>query len=341
MKAARAKLGRLQVSPKGKEVAAKVRYGQVQRSAMNWPFYVAEALDLFAEQELVVESKVFTLPPDPVAALIDGAMDIINVIPDVALAEMVEGAPLVIIANTNDRPRYRLMAQPEIQDCRQLEGKKIGVNDVRSAEALILERLLRKKGLRPDSYEPVAAGPPPQRCEKLKQGIVNATMVSQPFDFLLEEEGFAFLGSSLEVVPDYPFTVCVARKGKEINEKLVAFLKALKKSWDWLADPAHYAQALRILAHATQTSERQAERPYELYLNPASPPSLAPREEGVAAVLDLLAESRQLPLPLPPPRRYIDERYFQRLEATGEVKSKKLKGKSFAFLLLPFAFFLL
>lgn len=151
---------------------AKLRYGQVQRSAMNWPFFVAAELDLFAEQSLVVKARIYTSPPEPVAALVDGSMDLINVIPDVALVEMVKGAPLTIIANTNSRPQYRLMAQAEIKDCKDLAGKRIGVNDGRSAEALILRKLLRVKGLNPDSYYLVASGPPPQRCEKLKQGLL-------------------------------------------------------------------------------------------------------------------------------------------------------------------------
>jgi ABC-type nitrate/sulfonate/bicarbonate transport system substrate-binding protein len=82
---------------------ANLRYGQVQLSAMNWPFFVAEALDLFAAEDLTVERNIFTRPPDPVTALVSGQLDIINVIPDVALLEMVKGAPLTIIANTNSR----------------------------------------------------------------------------------------------------------------------------------------------------------------------------------------------------------------------------------------------
>jgi ABC-type nitrate/sulfonate/bicarbonate transport system substrate-binding protein len=291
----------------------KLRYGQVQRSAMNWPFYVAEALDLFAEQGLVVESRIFTRPPDPVAALIDGSLDLINVIPDVALLETIKGAALTVIANTNERPQYRLMAQTDIQDGRQLEGKRIGVNDGCSAEALILRKLLRAYGLKDTSYELVPSGPPPERCEKLKQGALNATMVTQPFDFLLEEEGFTFLASSLEVVPGYPFTVCVVREAKEIDDKIVAFLKALRRSWEWLADRGNRVRAVEILSRSTETPPRQAERTYELYLSPPEPPSFAPTEEGIATMLQLLAESGRLPLPLPPARRYIDERYFEKI----------------------------
>jgi ABC-type nitrate/sulfonate/bicarbonate transport system substrate-binding protein len=290
---------------------ATLRYGQVQLSAMNWPFFIAEALDLFAPANLSVERNIFTRPPDPVAGLIDGSLDIINVIPDVALLAMVKGAPLSVIANTNDRPQYRLMAQADIQHARQLEGKKIGVNDGRSAEALILKKLLRSYGLKDDSYELVPSGPPLERCEKLKQGALSATMVTEPFHFLLEKEGFSFLGSSVEVVPAYPFTVCVARKASEVDEGLVNFLRAIKKAWDWLAEPENRARAVEILSRATETPPALAEQTYELYLNPPEPPSLDPTEIGVAAVLDLLAESKRLPLPLPPARRYIDDRYFQ------------------------------
>jgi len=288
-----------------------LRYGQVQLSAMNWPFFIAEALDLFAEENLSVARNIFTRPPDPVAALIDGSLDIINVIPDVALLEMAGGAPLSVIANTNDRPQYRLMAQPDIKSGKQLEGKKIGVNDGRSAEALILRRLLRVHGLTDDAYELVSSGPPLERCGKLKEGAISATMVTEPFHFLLEKDGFTFLGSSTEVAPAYPFTVCLVRKASEVDERFVNFLRVLKKAWKWLADPANRSKAVEILCRATESAPAQAEQTYDLYLNPSSPPSLEPTETGVAAVLELLAESGRLPLPLPPAGRYIDERYFK------------------------------
>jgi ABC-type nitrate/sulfonate/bicarbonate transport system substrate-binding protein len=291
----------------------KLRYGQVQLSAMNWPYFIAETLDLFGAQNISVERNVFTRPPDPVGGLIDGSLDIINVIPDVALLETVKGAPLVVIANTNDRPQYRLMAHADIRDAMQLGGKKIGVNDGRSAEALILRRLLRASALKDDSYELVPAGPPLQRCEKLKAGELHATMVTEPFHFLLAAEGFNFLGSSVEAAPAYPFTVCVVRKTSAVDERFVNFLKAVKKAWEWLAAPANRSQAVEILSRETRIEPPLVEQTYELYLNDPSPPSLEPTYHGVTAVLELLAESKRLPLPLPPARRYIDSRYFEAL----------------------------
>jgi NitT/TauT family transport system substrate-binding protein len=292
----------------------KLRYGQVQRSAMNWPFFIAAERGLFAERNLAVEAKIFTSPPDPVAALIDGSLDLINVIPDVALLQMTSGAPLAIIANTNNRPQYRLLTQPEVKDCKDVRGRKIGVNDGRSAEALILKKLLRRKGLTADDYELVPSGPPPKRCEQLQQGLLAATMVTQPFDFLLEEAGFRSLASSSEVVPHYPFTVCVVRRKETIDEKAVSFLHSLKGAWEWFANPANRQDAVKILSRSTKTPEKQAQATYDLYLNPPLPPDLAPTYEGVATILELLAESGRLLPPLRPPQTFIDERYVKRLE---------------------------
>jgi len=292
----------------------KLSYGQVQRSAMNWPFFAAAELNLFAEQNLAVEANIYTAPPDPVAGLINGSLNLINVIPDVTLMEMVKGAPLALIANTNSRAQYRLVVNAEIRDYKGLEGKKIGVNDGRSAESLILKRLLKKNGLKPEAFELVASGPPLKRCEKLKQGEIAATMVTEPFHFFLEEQGGRVLGSSLEVAPDYPFTVCVVRREERVNEDILRFLKCLKSAWHWLCGPSNRERAVAILSRSTDTPMKQAEATYDLYLKPPEPPSLAPTEEGVTTVLELLAESGRIPRPLPPARKFIDPRYFERLD---------------------------
>jgi len=285
---------------------------------MNWPFFVASELDFFGDEGLIVEATTFTHAPEPVSGLIDGSLDIINVIPDVALIEMTQGMPLCVIANTNPRAQYRLMVQSGIEDFAELKDKKIGVNDGRSAEALILNRLLRQKGLTPDGYELVATGPPPRRCEKLKQGSIEATMVTQPFDFVLEDAGFRCLASSLEIVPNYPFTVCVARREDSAREELALFLRALNRTWLWLCDRSNRKRATESLSRYTETPEKQAEKTYDLYVASPSPPSLVPTEDGVATVLELLAESGRLSFPLPRAKRFIDERYFKK--AIGNKK---------------------
>ncbi|HWP57511.1 MAG TPA: ABC transporter substrate-binding protein [Candidatus Acidoferrales bacterium] len=291
-------------------MSATVRYGQVQRSAMNWPFFVAHDLDLFAAQGLEVRYEIFTSPPEPVRALISGSLDLINVIPDVALVEMANGAPLRVIAGTNVGFQYRLMAKPEIQAIPALRARRIGVNDSRSAEALLLHKLLRRGGIEAGSYELVSAGPPPERCERLKEGAIDATMVTEPFHFVLEEAGFRMLGCSLDVAPDYPFTMCLVRYEHAISDALVRFVRALRAAWLWLRERANRDKAVAILSRCTATAPRHAELTYDLYFSRPSPPRLAPDPRGIAVLLDLLIESGKLSS-RPDPERLIDRRYVQ------------------------------
>jgi ABC-type nitrate/sulfonate/bicarbonate transport system substrate-binding protein len=291
----------------------ELRYGQVQRSAMNWPFFSATELDLFAAGGLVVKSTIFASPPDPVNALLSGSLDVINVIPDVALAEMARGAPLRVVANTNVGSQYRLVVDAAITTFTALRGKKIGVNDGRSAEALILKRLLARNNLPDGSYELVPAGPPQQRCEKVKQGLLAGSMLTEPFHFMLQEEGFRLLGSSLDVVPHYPFTVCLVRRSATPDESYLAFLKTLRAAWFWLNDPANRDEAASILTRCTGCAERHALATYDLYFTPPAPPNFTPDPLGITSVLELLAESGRISPPLPIAGTFIDDRYVRLL----------------------------
>ena len=295
-------------------MSTELHYGQVQRSAMNWPFFAASELDLFAAEGIAVKPTIFTSPPDPVNALASGSLDIINVIPDVALAEMTRGVPLAVIANTNVGSQYRLVVDPAITNFADLKGKRIGVNDGRSAEALILKKLLRQKGLPDGTYELVPSGPPQKRCEKVKQGLLAGSMVTEPFHFELQEAGFKVISSSLDVVPRYPFTVCLVRRAEKVNESCVSFLKALRAAWLWLGVEANRDRAVAILSRSTGSVEKQARATYDLYFKPAKPPTLAPDPSGVATVLELLAESGRISLPLPPTVSFIDDRYVHALK---------------------------
>ena len=115
-------------------------------------------------------------------------------------------------------------------------------------------------------------------------------MVTQPFDFLLEEEGCKTLARSTEIVPDYPFTVCMVRREERFNNAILSFLKAVSRSWQWLSDNKNRERAIPTLTRWTGTTEKQASATYDLYLQPPEPPSLAPTEEGVTTVLELLSE---------------------------------------------------
>jgi hypothetical protein len=65
------------------------------------------------------------------------------------------------------------------------------------------------------------------------------------------------------------------------------------------------------LSRSTGSVEKQARATYDLYFKPPKPPTLAPDPSGVATVLELLAESGRISLPLPPAVSFVDDRYVE------------------------------
>ena len=59
-----------------------LRYGQIQRSAKNWPIYVAHKTGLFNRHGILCTMDIFSSPPRAVEALVRGQLDFIHSIPD-------------------------------------------------------------------------------------------------------------------------------------------------------------------------------------------------------------------------------------------------------------------
>jgi ABC-type nitrate/sulfonate/bicarbonate transport system substrate-binding protein len=220
-----------------------VRYGQVQRSAMNWPYYIAREEGLFAAAGIEVEEHVYGATGESVEALAAGELDIAHAVPDGDLP-----AGLRAVARVLDRPSYRLFGRPG----------RVGVSRPDSGEGLLVQRLLRHIGL-PDGHL-VMAGPPPERVRALLDGRIDCTMVTEPFAFELEDAGVPLLGELRQAVPDFPFALCIVRGDGPPG--LEAWLAALRAARERLHDPA----ASEVLAAATGCSRETAERVRRYYL---------------------------------------------------------------------------
>ncbi len=220
----------------------RLRYGQVQRSAMNWPYYVARDEGMFAAAGIEMTETVYTTTRDAVGALLDGALDIAHVIPDRDWP-----APLRAVARVLDRPTYRLFGRPG----------RVGVAALDSGDGILVRRLLHHLGLDGDL---TPSGGPEARVAALLAGRVDATMVTEPFTFTLEDAGIPLLGDLQQALPDFPFVLCVVRG--EGPAGLESYLAVLRRARERLRDPA----AAAILAAATGCAPEVAERVRRFYL---------------------------------------------------------------------------
>lgn len=219
-----------------------LRYGQVQSSAMNWPYYVARDEGGFAAAGIEIVETIYPTTDDAAAALLAGELDIAHVIPDRALP-----APLRVVARVLDRPTYRLFGRPG----------RVGVSAPNSGDGPVVRALLRHLGVRGDL---VPCDGPEARVAALLADRIDATMVTEPFTFTLEDAGIPLLGDVRQALPDFPFALCVVRGAGP--SQLRTYLDILRRARERLWDGA----ASAVLAAATGCTLATAERTRLLYL---------------------------------------------------------------------------
>ncbi len=209
---------------------------------MNWPYYVARDEGWFAAAGIEVVEAIYPATQDAVTALLAGALDVAHVIPDRALP-----APLRVVARILDRPTYRLFGRPG----------RVGVSTLDSGDGPLVLSLLRHLGM---SGDLVPSGGPDARVAALLAGRIDATMVTEPFTFTLEDAGVPLLGDLRQALPDFPFALCVVHGAGP--QELETYLSILRRARERLWDPA----AATVLAAATGCTPATAERARLLYL---------------------------------------------------------------------------
>lgn len=173
-----------------------------------------------------------------------------------------EGAEIVAIAQVSDRTVLPVFVRPEIRDWSDLKGKKLAVDAVDTAFALVLRRILLAHGLdlKRRDYELVAVGATGQRLESITRGETFAGILNAPFDAKAVDAGLRRIGDSREVLPDYPSTVlAVSRAWAQTNHgDLLAFLRGWMAGMRWAKNPANREEAIKLVAADLKLSPKAA-----------------------------------------------------------------------------------
>jgi len=112
-----------------------------------------------------------------------------------------KGMPLRLIAVTNRNPLLGLVVRKGINSVSDLRGKKISVSSFGGAVYGAALFMLKNHGLKPkEDVAILAGGSNAARVAALRQGAVDAVLLSSPDDIRVAAEGFRIL---LDVGSDY------------------------------------------------------------------------------------------------------------------------------------------
>ena len=155
------------------------------------PIWIANDLRLFERNG--VEAEVVFVRGGTIGtqALISGTVSFIASSGSAAVEAILSGADLVILAGYSNLLDQMLVTKKDIKNPTQLKGAKVALNSLSGGSILAAKIILSALGLDPDKdVTYLALGDTAIRFAALKSGIVDATVLTSPFNSIARKEGY-------------------------------------------------------------------------------------------------------------------------------------------------------
>jgi ABC-type nitrate/sulfonate/bicarbonate transport system substrate-binding protein len=285
------------------------------RAAYNLPVTLGMERGVFARHGLELDLAYTRGSSMTTDSLLSGERDVgVLAADDVVYEVERRGADLFAFLGLN-AGILTLMARPGISSARELVGGKLGVDDPASGFALVAHRILRGMGLSATDYETVASGGHEPRAQALREGKIDAALVTPPFSLALAAQGACTLARARDHLPRYlgSCAVTTRRWASTSGERLRAYARAYRESLAWVLEPANRPAAVGHLARAFSLERRLAEQTFDALADPDDGLFRDSRIDvaGIETVLDLRMEAGLLGPQRPDPSRYYETRYLE------------------------------
>ena len=234
-----------------------------------------------------------------------------------AVTAFVAGAPLRIVLSYNAHVDQGLYSQAKYRRIADLKGQPIGSLNPGGLVDTMVRRILIKNGLQPErDVNLLAMGGTPERYAALKAGAIAATMLSSPFNFLAEKEGFLKLATTRDYV-DVPGTAVVvaAEKIKKQPATIKRFMRASLRAMKHIRESR--AESTQLIAREFSMDQEIAGLAYKQLLDLLSPDGRN-RVNGYQLLVDFARAAQKIDRPINA-AQLIDETLLDELMREGEM----------------------
>jgi ABC-type nitrate/sulfonate/bicarbonate transport system substrate-binding protein len=235
------------------------------RTGQVWPLYIAKEGGYYQKYGYDV-NLVFGVHPAGIAMVVSGEAAMTAYTLEQAMVASSKDGSLVSLGSPYKKSLFALMAGKSIANIRALKGKRIGVSQIGDAPYNYSIGLLGKEGVKARDVEWIPLGTDANaRAAALVSGRVDATMLTAPIYFKLEQEGYRDLGNISDHDDIYAPSVYLFRKATitanpKLPEMLIkAHAEAIKRFYD--------DKAFAVKAYMVYDKQDQAdvERVYDAY----------------------------------------------------------------------------
>ena len=243
----------------------KISINYPTRTGQVWPLYIAKEGGYYAKYGYDV-NLVFGVHPAGIAMLISGDAVMTAYTLEQAMIASSKDGSLVMLGTPYKKSLFAMMAAKNITSLRELKGKRIGVSQIGDAPYNYSIGLLTRAGVSERDVEWIPLGIDANaRGAALVSGRVDATMLTAPIYFKLEQEGFKDLGNISDHDDIYAPSVYLFKKATlAANPKLAenlmkAHAEAIKRFYD---DRAFAVKSYMIY---DKQEQGDVERVYDAY----------------------------------------------------------------------------
>jgi ABC-type nitrate/sulfonate/bicarbonate transport system substrate-binding protein len=293
----------------------KISDGQVSKTAPNWANFIAVDKGFFRREGVELETVYVGNVANTVQQLVAGSFDVASSTFDTAVRAIANGGKAVMIGGVVTKYPYSIMAVSNVVTAADMKGKKIILPFPKDLLTIVWNRWLTEKGVKPEDVEQTYTGATPNRLATLVSGAVQAALLTQPFDFRAEAQGYRKLIDIGAFGKEYGFLTVLARPQwlRDNPDTARGYLRALAAAVDWLYDSANRAEAIDILARETKLDPAIATQTYNYYVGELQPFSrkLAIPDEIIRSTVKTLIELGDIK-PEAATAKYVDLSYLPR-----------------------------
>jgi len=245
--------------------AEKISINYPTRTGQVWPLYIAKEGGYYNKYGYDV-NLIFGVHPAGIAMLVSGDIAMTAYTLEQAMIASSKDGSLVMVGSPYKKSLFAMMAAKNINSLRELKGKRIGVSQIGDAPYNYSIGLLSRAGVSERDVEWIPLGIDANaRGAALVSGRVDATMLTAPIYFKLEQEGFKDLGNISDHDDIYAPSVYLFKKSAiaanpKLAENLIkAHAEAIKRFYD--------DKAFAVKSYMIYDKQEQAdvERVYDAY----------------------------------------------------------------------------
>ncbi|MBM4264813.1 MAG: ABC transporter substrate-binding protein [Deltaproteobacteria bacterium] len=298
----------------------RIRIAWAGASPANAGIWVLQEKKLL--QKYGVEPEIISISASPIVlqALLAGEIDVSSISVTTLTSSRLAGADTVMILGMVRTFVDHIITQQSITAPEQLKGKTGGVNRIGSTSDMGLRFALRRLGVDPEKdAKIITAGGNPERFASLTKGVINFTIMPEPFVHQALQLGFRQLFDIGTLKIPFWWNAVLTREAivKAKRPLLLKFTRAMIEATHFNKTNKEEAKAIwgKYLRITDQTA---LERAWQTY-TAAYPDNLLPTPDGVKTMLDEMAP-RDAKAAAADPRHFVDPSLVREVEASGFVK---------------------